>query len=66
MSSGNRFSHLSTPTRRELLVGAAALSATAMLSPMALAQQFPTAAQSTSFVPISEEAIVPETHEAAG
>src|SRR5436190_2644090 len=54
MSSGKRFPHLSTPTRRELMVGAAALSATAMLSPMALAQQFPTAKVSTTGLAVTD------------
>src|SRR3982075_882609 len=54
MSSGKRFSHLSTPTRRELLVGAAALSATAMLSPAALAQQFPTAKVNTTGLAVTD------------
>src|SRR5713101_4009996 len=31
-----------------------------------LAQEFPTAAQRPCFVPVGEEAVVPETHEAAG
>ena len=31
-----------------------------------LAKQFPTAAQRTSFVPVGEEAVMPETHKAAG
>src|ERR1700750_895180 len=42
MSSGLRISHLATPNRRELLLGAAALSASGMLAPTGLAQQFPT------------------------
>src|SRR5712672_1798773 len=54
MSSGKRFSHLSTPTRRELMVGAAALSATARLSPAALAQQFPTAKVSTTGLAVTD------------
>src|ERR1700745_1150327 len=43
MSSRQRISHLATPSRRDVVVGAAALSADAMLAPTALAQQFPTA-----------------------
>src|ERR1700757_3482345 len=43
MSSRQRISHLATPSRRDVLVGATALSAAAMLAPTALAQQFPTA-----------------------
>jgi urea transport system substrate-binding protein len=43
MSSRQRISHLATPSRRDVVVGAAALSAAAMLAPTALAQQFPTA-----------------------
>ena len=31
-----------------------------------LAQEFPTAAQGTSFVPVGKEAVMPKTHEAAG
>ena len=31
-----------------------------------LAQEFPTVAQGTSFVPVGEEAVMPETPEAAG
>ena len=31
-----------------------------------LAKQFPTAAQGIRFVPVGEEAVMPETHEAAG
>ena len=31
-----------------------------------LAQEFPTAAQRPCFVPVGEEAVVPEPHEAAG
>src|SRR5436189_5638915 len=54
MSSGKRFPHLSTPTRRELMVGAAALSATAMLSPMALAQAFPTAKANTTGLAVTD------------
>src|ERR1700716_70105 len=57
MSSGKRFSHLSTPTRRELLVGAAALSATAMLSPAALAQQFPTAKVNTTGLAVTDSEV---------
>src|SRR5262252_6950595 len=53
MSSEKRFP-LSTPTRRELMVGAAALSATAMLSPMALAQQFPTAKVNTTGLAVTD------------
>jgi len=30
-----------------------------------LAQEFPTAAQGTRFVPVGKEAVVPKTHEAA-
>ena len=45
---------LSTPTRRELLAGAAALSATAMLAPSALAQQFPTAKVNTTGLAVTD------------
>ena len=31
-----------------------------------LAQEFPTAAQGTRFVPVGKEAVMPQTHEAAG
>ena len=44
----------STPNRRELLVGAAALSATAMLPPAALAQQFPTAKVNTTGLAVTD------------
>jgi urea transport system substrate-binding protein len=54
MSSEKPFSRLSSPTRRELLVGAAALSATAMLSPAALAQQFPTAKVNTTGLAVTD------------
>ena len=42
------------PTRRELLRGAAALSATAMLAPSALAQKFPTAAVNTTGLAVTD------------
>src|SRR5260370_6306390 len=45
---------LAHPTRRELLAGAAALSATAMLSPQALAQQFPTAKVNTTGLAVTD------------
>src|SRR6201994_4136986 len=54
MSSGLRISHLATPNRRELLLGAAALSASAMLAPTALAQQFPTAAVNTTGLAVTD------------
>src|SRR5258707_4068566 len=57
MSSGKRFPHLPTPTRRELMVGAAALSATAMLSPQALAQQFPTAKVNTTGLAVTDSEV---------
>ena len=42
------------PSRRELLTGAAALSATAMLAPQALAQKFPTAAVNTTGLAVTD------------
>ncbi len=54
MSSGKRISHLSTLNRRELLAGAAAVSATAMLAPGAFAQQFPTAKVNTTGLAVTD------------
>jgi urea transport system substrate-binding protein len=54
MSSGLRISHLATPNRRELLLGAAALSASAMLAPTALAQQFPTTKVNTTGLAVTD------------
>jgi urea transport system substrate-binding protein len=54
MSSRNRISRLATPNRRELLLGAAAVSATAMLAPTALAQQFPTAKVNTTGLAVTD------------
>src|ERR1700748_2418659 len=54
MSSGLRISHLATPNRRELLLGAAALSASGMLAPTALAQQFPTAKVNTTGLAVTD------------
>jgi urea transport system substrate-binding protein len=54
MSSRDRISRLATPNRRELLLGAAAVSATAMLAPTALAQQFPTAKVNTTGLAVTD------------
>jgi urea transport system substrate-binding protein len=54
MSSGLRISHLATPNRRELLLGATALSASAMLAPTALAQQFPTTKVNTTGLAVTD------------
>src|SRR5246127_4046592 len=54
MSSGLRISHLATPNRCELLLGAAALSASAMLAPTALAQQFPTTKVNTTGLAVTD------------
>src|SRR5262245_17667005 len=54
MSSGKGRFDLFNPTRRELLTGAAALSATAMPAPNALAQQFPTAAVNTTGLAVTD------------
>src|SRR6267142_4696903 len=45
---------LQSPFRRKLLVGTAALSATALLSPRALAQQFPTAKINTTGLAVTD------------
>src|SRR6266576_1532900 len=57
MSSGQQISHLATPNRREVLVGAAALSATAMLAPQALAQAFPTAKINTTGLAVTDSEV---------
>jgi urea transport system substrate-binding protein len=54
MSSEKGRFDLLKPSRRELLVGAAALSATAMVAPGALAQQFPTAAVNTTGLAVTD------------
>jgi urea transport system substrate-binding protein len=54
MSSRQRISHLATPSRRDVLVGAAALSTAAMLAPTALAQQFPTAKVNTTGLAVTD------------
>jgi urea transport system substrate-binding protein len=54
MSSRDRISRLATPNRREVLLGAAAVSATAMLAPTALAQQFPTAKVNTTGLAVTD------------
>jgi urea transport system substrate-binding protein len=54
MSSGKRIPHLSALNRRELLASTAALSATAMLAPAALAQQFPTAKVNTTGLAVTD------------
>src|ERR1022692_991355 len=57
MSSGKRTTNILKPTRRELLTGAAALSATAMLAPQALAQQFPTANVNTTALAVTDSEV---------
>ena len=57
MSSGQRISHLATPSRRDVLVGAAALSAAATLAPTALAQQFPTAKVNTTGLAVTDSEV---------
>jgi urea transport system substrate-binding protein len=57
MSSGKRTTNILKPTRRELLTGAAALSATAMLAPQALAQQFPTAKVNTTGLAVTDSEV---------
>jgi urea transport system substrate-binding protein len=57
MSPEKPFPDLSTPTRRQLLAGAAALSAVAMLSPEALAQQFPTAKVNTTGLAVTDSEV---------
>jgi urea transport system substrate-binding protein len=54
MSSRQRIFHLATPSRRDVLVGAAALSTAAMLAPTALAQQFPTAKVNTTGLAVTD------------
>ena len=54
MSSDKSRFDFFNPSRRELLTGAAALSATAMLPPSALAQQFPTAAVNTTGLAVTD------------
>src|SRR5690242_14321661 len=54
MSTKDPFSHLKFPTRRQVLAGAAAVSATAMLSPAALAQEFPTAKVNTTGLAVTD------------
>ena len=54
MSSENRPTDLQSPFRRKLLIGTAAMSATAMLPPFALAQQFPTAKVNTTGLAVTD------------
>jgi urea transport system substrate-binding protein len=54
MSSEKSHFNLFQPSRRELLTGAAALSATAMLPAGALAQQFPTARVNTTGLAVTD------------
>src|SRR5882672_2998684 len=54
MSSGKSRLDLLTPSRRELLLGAAALSATALVAPNALAQSFPTAKVNTTGLAVTD------------
>src|ERR1700694_939938 len=57
MSSRKWTTNLPNPTRRELLAGAAALSATAMISPQALAQRFPTAKVNTTGLAVTDSEV---------
>src|ERR1700722_13399730 len=54
MSSENRPTDPQSPFRRNLLLGSAALSATALLPPHALAQQFPTAKVNTTGLAVTD------------
>src|SRR5450631_3373681 len=54
MSPRNPMTDLLTPNRRELLLGTAAMSATALLPPQALAQQFPTAKGKTTGLAVTD------------
>src|SRR5690242_16504052 len=54
MSTKDPFSHLKFPTRRQVLAGAAAVSATALAAPHALAQQFPTAKVNTTGLAVTD------------
>src|SRR5450631_3007100 len=54
MSPRNPMTDLLTPNRRELLLGSAALSASALLPPQALAQQFPTAKGKTTGLAVTD------------
>src|SRR5271154_1554162 len=57
MSSENRPTDLQSPFRRNLLLGSAALSATALLPPFALAQQFPTAKVNTTGLAVTDDTV---------
>ena len=57
MSSENRPTDPQSPFRRNLLLGSAALSATALLPPFALAQQFPTAKVNTTGLAVTDTEI---------
>jgi urea transport system substrate-binding protein len=57
MSSNEWTRKLYNPTRRELLAGAAALSTTAMLSPGALAQQYPTVKVNTTGLAVTDSEV---------
>src|SRR5258708_25948617 len=54
MSSENRPTDLQSPFRRQLLIGSAALSASALLPPFPLAQQFPTAKANTTGLAVTD------------
>ena len=54
MSSDHEFPDLQSPFRRKLLLGTAALSASALLPPAALAQQFPTAKINTTGLAVTD------------
>src|SRR3984885_12482063 len=54
MSSENRPTDLQSPFRRKLMLGAAAMSATALLPPEAWAQMFPTAKVNTTGLAVTD------------
>src|SRR5580692_3191030 len=54
MSSENRPTDLQSPFRRQLLIGSAAMSASALLPPLAFAQQFPTAKVNTTGLAVTD------------
>jgi urea transport system substrate-binding protein len=56
-SREKRTTNLLTPTRRELLIGAAALSATAMVSRPTLADEFPTAKVNTTGLAVTDSEV---------
>jgi urea transport system substrate-binding protein len=56
-SHEKRTTNLLTPTRRELLVGAAALSATVLVSRPTLADEFPTAKVNTTGLAVTDSEV---------